>query len=264
MKFRTIEISDPRFERGGLRHITLKSNALQQRADITLFIPENSLNNQSTPLVILLHGVYGSHWAWAMKGGAHQIAHSLIAKNKIRPMILAMPSDGLWGDGSGYLKHEKMDFESWIVEEVPAAVQQFSLIDTNSPIFIAGLSMGGYGALRLGAKYPSKFRGISGLSSITDFSDWQPFLEEDISRLPVPEQERSVLHYFIKNKEILPPFRFDCGTEDELIYANQQLHQALKSEGIPHVYEEFPGGHEWAYWELGLARSLLFFETLLG
>ena len=262
MQFRSIEISDPAFERDGLRHITLKSRALQQRADITLFVPELDLH-ASTPIVLLLHGVYGSHWAWAYKGGAHRAAQRLIHAQQIRPMILAMPSDGLWGDGSGYVDHGQKDFERWIVEEVPLFIrEQYNLAKKASPLFIAGLSMGGYGALRLGAKYPSIFSGISGLSSITDFSDWQTFMEEEITGLPIPEAEQTALHFLRQNPATLPPIRFDCGTEDRLLASNRTLHESLSEAGIQHVYEEFPGGHSWPYWTKGLERSLLFFESI--
>ncbi len=81
----------------GLDFITVKSNALKKRADITVFSPPNAGKN--TPLVILLHGVYGSHWAWAMKGNAHITTQNLIEAGQIKPMILAMPSDGLYADG---------------------------------------------------------------------------------------------------------------------------------------------------------------------
>ena len=108
-------------------------------------------------------------------------------------MVLAMPSDGLWGDGSGYVKHEEKDFEKWIVEEVPAVVRQVTSSQADSPIFIAGLSMGGYGAMRLGAKYPTQYKGFSGLSSITNFSDWQGFMEEYIMDLPVPKEEQNTV-----------------------------------------------------------------------
>ena len=264
MKFRTIEVSDPRFENDGLRFVTLKSEALQQRADITLYISKTIAEDSVAPIVILLHGVYGSHWAWALKGGAHHVAERLIHSNSIRPMILAMPSDGLWGDGSGYVEHEDKNYEKWIVEEVPEAVRQIAKLKPESPIFISGLSMGGYGALRLGAKYPNHFRGISALSSITNFEDWQRFMIEDIAKMTVPESEQSVFHFLSKNKAQLPPFRFDCGTEDLLLSSNRKLHEALLNAEIEHSYEEFPGGHEWSYWEAGLERSLLFFEALLN
>ena len=73
------------------------------------------------PLVILLHGVYGSAWSWPLNGGAHLTVARLIEAEEIAPVALAMPSDGLWGDGSGYVPHADADYERWIVDEVPAA-----------------------------------------------------------------------------------------------------------------------------------------------
>src|SRR5947209_15553592 len=122
--FRTIETSNPGLETEGLRFVTVKSPALRQRADLTLFVPRQAATARDVSVVILLHGVYGSHWAWALKGGAHRTAARLIDAGEIPPMILVMPSDGLWGDGSGYLPHQARDFEHWTAEEVPRAVQE--------------------------------------------------------------------------------------------------------------------------------------------
>ena len=72
---------------------------------MSLFIPPGIDGKDNVPLVMLLHGVYGSHWAWSRKGGAHHTAARLIEQGQIPPMVLAMPSDGLWGDGSGYIQH---------------------------------------------------------------------------------------------------------------------------------------------------------------
>ena len=119
--FRTIEISEPRFELEGLRWVTVKSSALRHRADLTLFVPPEAASRANVPLVILLHGVYGSHWAWALKGGAHRAAARLIQAREIPPMVLAMPSDGLWGDGSGYFTHGGMNSNagSWRTSRRP-------------------------------------------------------------------------------------------------------------------------------------------------
>ena len=114
--FRTIEISEPRFEAEGLRLVTVKSRALGHRADLT-YVPQQAATGTNIPLVILLHGVYGSHWAWSLKGGAHRTAARLIEAGDIPPLALAMPSDGLWGDGSGYFPHREANFERWIVEK---------------------------------------------------------------------------------------------------------------------------------------------------
>ena len=152
-----------------LHFITVKSRAMNRRADITVYNPCLEKEHlKSVPLVILLHGVYGSHWAWALKGKVYETLNQMIASGEVSPMILAMPSDGLFGDGSGYLPHISENYERWITEDVIEVMnEQYPEIDEKSPVFIAGLSMGGYGALRLGAKYPHLFHGISGLSYIT-------------------------------------------------------------------------------------------------
>lgn len=259
--FRTIEFSDPRFEPAGLRFITVGSPALRGRGDICLALPQAPAKD--LPLVILLHGVYGSHWAWALKGGAHTTLARLA--NELPPMALAMPSDGLWGDGSGYVAHhDGADYERWIVDEVPAAAALADArITTQSPLFIAGLSMGGFGTLRLAAKFPERFRAASAHSSATASENLAQFIQCG-SSLDVFRDRRSVLQTILEHRATMPPFRFDCGTEDFLLPHNRELHTALEAAGVPHVYEEFPGGHDWPYWEAHLEDSLRFFAAQLA
>ncbi len=262
--FRTVEWSDPRWERDGLRQITAKSPALAQRVDLTLHVPEaaRAVGAEGVPVVILLHGVYGSHWAWALKGGAHATNARLQREEGLPPFVLAMPSDGLWGDGSGYVAHRTQDFERWIVNEVPALVQQtVPAVTAASSWFIAGLSMGGFGALRLGAKYPERFRAIAGHSSITELEQLKPFVIESTGSFSALEGDRSVLDTMLRNRGRLPAIRFDCGTADPLLEANRALHDGLTRAGVSHVYEEFSGGHEWPYWETHLVDTLRFFAA---
>lgn len=258
--FRTIEISNPKFEKANLRFITVKTRNLKGRGDICVFVPPLD-NLQDIPLVILLHGVYGSAWAWSQKAGVHVTALQMIEKGEIPPMAIAMPSDGLWGDGSGYVPHDGLDFEKWIVEDVPAAVSEtIPCVSEKSDVFISGLSMGGFGALRLGIKYSEKFKAISAHSSITDLEQMPLFVAEPLERyLQEDKSENSVWGMIEKNSGNLPKLRFDCGTEDQLIEYNRALHQKLSDAGIDHLYEEFRGGHEWAYWGEHIKDTLLFF-----
>lgn len=260
--FRTLERSDPRFEHAGLLHLTVKSSHLKGRGDITVFAPKDPGDTSDLPIVLLLHGIFSSHWAWTMKGGAHLTTQRLIDAGTIRPMILAMPSDGLWGDGSGYLPHASQNFERWITEDVPQAVREtIPAATAASPLFITGLSMGGFGALRLGALYSKRFAGISALSAVTNQADLDTAVEEDLSLLPVSDWD--VADLLIAQRETLPPLRFDCGTEDVLLPSNRTLHRRLREANVPHQYEEFPGDHSWPYWETHLTDTLLFFESLL-
>lgn len=258
-----LEVSDPRYERDGLRCVTITSAHLKGRGDITLYVPESARRGTSVPLVILLHGVYGSHWGWALRGGAHRTAARLMERGEIPPLVLAMPSDGLWGEGSGYIRHSGRDFERWIVDDVPATVAMVEgCVDAQSPLCVAGLSMGGFGALRLAAKYPGRIRAASGHSSATHLKTLEPFFTAGFTSLDVRPEEPSLLELLIGQRDALPPIRFDCGTEDALFADNRALHFGLQAAGVSHGYAEFSGGHDWPYWEKQLAESLRFFAGI--
>jgi len=264
-RFRSVEISDPRFEREGLRLVTVKSPALRRRADVAVWSPPFDAGQGPLPLVILLHGVYGSAWSWPLQGGAHLTAARLVEAGELPPLALAMPSDGMWGDGSGYVPHADADYERWIVDEVPVvAGLADARVTAVSPLFLAGLSMGGFGALRLGAKLAPRFAGISAHSAVTTLARLSEAVEEPLEHLPsFGTQDGAALHWLEANAAHLPPLRFDCGTADPLLAGNRALHAALEARGIPHVYEEFAGGHDWVYWRLHLVDSLRFFGGLV-
>lgn len=258
--FRTFEQSDPALSPPGMTFITVKSAALGQRADLTVFTPVDIAENGPLPIVILLHGVYGSHWAWAFKGGAHETLARMVRRGTAVPMALCMPSDGLWGDGSGYTGHPTQDFERWIVEEVPAAARRACpRLGTHSPMCIAGLSMGGFGALRLAGRHPNRIAAAAAHSAITELTQLRALIAEPVPAAP----QASVLEALTTARGALPPLRFDCGTNDRLLEANRSLHEDLVVAGIPHEYEELPGAHDWGYWSANIERTLAFFSRAL-
>ena len=261
--FRSFEISDPQFEPDNLRFITIKSENLKGRGDCTVFLPSGELE-PGIPLVILLHGVYGSHWAWTYKINVHKIALKLMQEKKIAPMAIAMPSDGLWGDGSGYLDHNNKNFEKWIIDDVPAMVRKgIPQVNENSQLFIGGLSMGGFGAMRLAAKYAKHFLGVSAHSSITNMEDFSTFLtEKEIEYYKNNFGKEEISEYILANKDNVPSIRFDCGENDPLVESNRKLHNTLLEHGITHQYEEYKGGHSNEYWSANIHRSLIFFNRI--
>ena len=265
MPWTNVEPSNPRYTPEGLHLFTVQSEALSGRGCLTVYIPPGSETAASLPMVLLLHGVYGSELAWPFMGGAHWRAQELINRGDVRPMALIMPSDGFWGEGSGYINHPGRRCEDWIIDEVPGIARgQFSCLDGHSPAFIGGLSMGGFGALRLGAKHPRLWRGISAHSSAPWFDALsRPHRPPGDDRSSLAEEDRSALSWFRRHRDRLPPARFDCGEDDFLIQDNRAFHHTLEKEGIPHTYQEFPGAHTWDYWHEHLADSLRFFEGLL-
>ncbi|MBK1875271.1 alpha/beta hydrolase [Pelagicoccus mobilis] len=263
--FRTTETGDFPCPNGTLRFHTVKSPALRARADASLYIPKQAEGKTNVPVVTLLHGVYGSHWVWASMGKAHIGLQTMIDAGEIPPMILAMPSDGLWGCGSGYFEHGGKDFEKWITEDIRHLVSESTGNSIEAPHFIAGLSMGGFGAMRLGARNPDRYLAFSGHSSVTRLEELpKHFVEEPLEAYgQSPNTDISIQNSILENKATLRPFRFDCGVDDELIEYNRTLAAALKAENIDFSYEEFPGGHEWPYWEEHVRKTYAFFASVL-
>jgi enterochelin esterase-like enzyme len=252
----------------GVHLLTLNSPALQRRGDVTVFLPPSYASITSLPLLVLLHGVYGSHWNWWMLGDAPATANQMLqagaVKSSMEPMAIAMPSDCLWGEGSGYVRHGNEDAEGWIMDDVPRCLQKFLPQLQIDRIFLAGQSMGGYGALRLGMKHASRVAGISAHSSVTEIAQLQQFVREPLHEyLNAGERDAEILHWARKHRSLLPPIRFDCGTMDPLLDGNRRLSQVLEKERIPHTYEEHPGGHDWSYWQMHLSRTLRFFSEIL-
>ncbi|TXE13146.1 esterase family protein [Seonamhaeicola algicola] len=259
--FKTVELSDVPFESQGLRFLTIKTPSLQGRGDICLYVPKVEKGINNLPIYILLHGVYGSAWIWALKGGAHKAAEKLITSKTIEPAIIAMPSDGLWGDGSAYFSHHSKNFDNWIVNDVVTAVKEnIPEAKKSTSTCIGGLSMGGYGALSLGAKFPEKFKAVSGHSSITKLEQMALFVEEPLEAYTNNTSLPNVIDCIKLNKSNLPKLRFDCGVKDELIEPNRLLNKQLNDLNIAHEYEEFDGGHEWPYWITHVEKTLKFFN----
>lgn len=246
----------------GVWLVTQYSRALRRRADCSVFVPPGK-EDAALPLLILMHGVYGSHWNWWALGNLPAIAMEMLAAGEMEPFAIAMPSDGMWGDGSGYVTHRDLDAESWIMDEVAECARAVATNVQTERIYLAGLSMGGFGALRLGAKFAARVAGISAHSPVTSLADLREYVQDPASAYRAAgKRDAEVLYWMWRNRADLPPIRFDCGTEDALLESNRALHTALEKARIPHVYEEAPGGHDWPYWKKQVRSTLRFVSEI--
>jgi enterochelin esterase-like enzyme len=257
-------LSDPRFAPEHLRFLGFESAALRARGDVTLFVPDGP--GRDRPLVVLLHGAYGAHWSWAFRGGAHLVAAQLMRDGEIPPMVLAMPSDGMRGATSGYLPQPEADYEAWIMRDLLEALRALVPgVGARSPLFLAGYSMGGFGALRLGAKYAGQVRGVSAHAAVTHLDQLPPFLYPgSIAPVVQDREEADALTWWRRHRARVPPLRFDCGRADTLLPANRGLHAALAAEHIAHDFSEHDGGHDFDYYRARLPETLRFFAGLSG
>lgn len=263
MTIQQIERSDPTLIEDNLTLLTVHASSLKGRGNISVY--NTNSTKKDIPVVILLHGVYGNNWVWMHLGGVHNVYEQLRKEQQIDEMLLVMPEDGSYYSGSGYLPLTNgCDYERWIVDDVLQSLKKsFPNVTNNSNLYLSGLSMGGYGALRIGAKYPTLFSGISAHSSITKFSEMSLFINEPLSIYQCDNShEKDILYWMQKNKNRLPPLRFDCGIDDQLYTGNIKLQKQLVKYGIDHKFDSYVGCHEWSYWNKHVATSLKMFSDI--
>lgn len=257
-----VEKSNPEYGKKNTTTLTLHSSHIGCRHDVSIY--HSSGVNPDTPIILLLHGVYGSNWVWMELGGAHLVYEQLKAEG-LNDFVLVMPSDGGLWDGSAYLPlKDQGDYEQWIVDDVlTGVIDNIDGVSAQSRVYISGLSMGGYGALRLGTKYPEKFSGISAHSSVTSMADLQQFIDIDVADYQCEfEYEADISYWLEKNKALLPPMRLDCGIEDSLYSSNLQLVEVMTNLGVSFQFDELNGGHEWSYWYHNFKKTLMFFNEI--
>ena len=100
---------------------------------------------------------------------------------------------------------------------------------------------------------------------MTEFAQFKHFIGRDLAESSaVPQKEKDALHWLERNREILPPVRFDCGREDDLIESVRELHRQCEAKAVKHEYAEFDGGHTWDYWRAHIRESYNFFARILS
>lgn len=263
MSYQQIEKSNSRYTANNVQLLTVHASSVGGRRDISLYNAYSEARD--IPIVFLLHGVYGNHWVWMHLGGVHEVYERLRKESGLSEMLLVMPSDGGFYGGSAYLPlKEGGDYDAWIVDDaLNAVIETIECVSSESRVYISGLSMGGYGALRLGAKYPETFNGVSGHSSITSLSEMPIFVKEPLSLYECDnENESSIVYWMEKHRTQLPPMRFDCGKDDELYEGNIAFQKQLVDLGFSHEFSVHEGAHSWDYWNEHVATTLTFFDSL--
>ncbi|WP_017446563.1 alpha/beta hydrolase [Gayadomonas joobiniege] len=257
------EVSNPAHTPDNCQFVTVFSSYLNRRQDI-LYYNVNA-DGKNLPVIILLHGVYGNAWVWLHLGGVDKAYQNIKAELGGIDFILAMPSDGGLMDGSAYLPLPQYgDFEKWIVDDVVQATKQtVRQVSESSRWYISGLSMGGYGALRLGAKYADKFSGISAHSSICQLTDLAHFTSTNLSEYKTLFSQEAELEYWFKlHQAQLPPLRFDCGKDDVLYASNVELNNWLTQHEFNYEFTTFDGEHSWDYWHQHVQTTIAFFADI--
>ena len=253
--FATASGSVPRVET-----VQFQSQLVNTRLPYNVILPPGYSAASTTryPVLYLLHGWAGHYSDWITRTQVADYAAQY-------RLIVVMPEgNNSWYVDSGGVAADK--YETYILTElIPDVDKRFRTIQARYGRAVAGLSMGGYGAIKYGLKYPGTFEfaaSISGAFGVTRYtqnelggSNWEPFLN---IFGPVGSETRKINDVFEITRSLtaarvasLPYFYFDCGTEDaaQHVNPNRELSQLFLEKKIPHEYRELPGDHSWAYWD---------------
>ncbi|MBQ7057743.1 MAG: hypothetical protein IJM83_00370 [Firmicutes bacterium] len=276
----------------------IPSETMGRQVTFEAIIPaEAMLDGEEIAVLYLLHGVQGGYINWISLTNAMRLLGQRNLQTDVGPgkarkrLALIMPSGG-----NGFYhpipsreeRQENMghqhDYEAFLAEELPAWTRKMLPVSkAREDMGIAGLSMGGYGALYLGIKYGETFGFAGGLSSALltqrsledNFAQGQFFrapefldlvfggfddhrAENDVFRLSLKARARERREE-LPDGTLLPKLYLACGEQDPLLELSKELHTLWDKARIPHTFETHPGAHEWAFWEWGLERMLRIF-----
>ena len=214
----------------------------------------------------LLHGLSGDHTNWLRKTSIERYANTY-------GIAVVMPSVGRSWYTDTACGEKYMTF---VAEELPAVCRSYftGMSDKREDNYIAGLSMGGYGALKIALTYPDSYCGcitLSGALDITrenrprDLNEWRALFGYELQDFAELNGTKHDVYALVDKNHAaglpFPKLYIWCGTEDGLIHNNHRLRDQLEKLGIDHLYEESEGDHSWKWWDLHIQDGL---EYLFG
>ena len=255
----------------------IKSTILNKEVHYSIFLPSDYYTSERAyPVTYLLHGYGDADDGWIQFGEVNRLADDAIKAGKIPPMIIVTPD----GFTSFYINTAdgKLNYEDFFIKElIPHIEKTYKVKAERKYRGIAGLSMGGYGALMYALKYPNLFVAAAPLSAAVLTDNDIINLDEGMfnglfgnsmgknlkgkDRLTPAWLSNSPLAIIEKKtKEELAAVSYwiDCGDDDFLTIGNAQLHIALTNKKVPHEFRMRDGAHNWTYWRTGIIDALSF------
>ncbi|MBD0326703.1 MAG: esterase family protein [Pyrinomonadaceae bacterium] len=256
--------------RACVRTVQFSSKLVKTTLPYRVIVPANYTSTeeqkQRYPVLYLLHGYSGHYENWARLTKLAEYA------SQYNFIIVTPEGNNGWYVDSASVSTDK--YESYFLQElIPDVESRYRTTGTREGRAIAGLSMGGYGALKFGFKYPEMFAFAASLSGAMDAATW---VDSDVRNVSAA-LARSVMETFgplgsqtrtandlVKIVREFPAARFpqlpyvylDCGTEDFLIQTSRSFSALLLERKIPHEFRQLPGSHNWAYWDAQVREVL--------
>ncbi|MFZ0522350.1 MAG: alpha/beta hydrolase family protein [Candidatus Acidiferrales bacterium] len=243
-----------------IRDASFHSDSLNRDGHYQILLPKEYSRGGQFPVLYLLHGLYGDDRNWETRTGLKNYARNL-------PLLIVMPdADDSWYTNSATVPQDK--FEDFIARDLIAEIDgKYRTIRARRGRAIAGLSMGGYGAVKMALKYPKLFAFAGSLSGALNAAQNLDSLRPDFRAklLAVfgnegsPTREENDVFLLLKktpDQTPLPYLYLACGASDSFLDTNRAFVLQLSSRKIEYEYHETPGGHTWEYWDGALPPIL--------
>ena len=237
------------------------SKILKMHTGITIVTPKNLKLDGSYKVVYLLHGLLGDNSVWADCSMLPVYANDYDAIFVMPEVQRSLYTNMKYG----------LNYFSYITEELPIICKSvFNISTKREDTAIMGQSMGGYGALKCALSKPDQY-GFCGAFSppylflkdyldyqrdngIVELEDYKAIFGEDL--VWKPEYEIMELVKKTETKVNKPVIYTTCGTEDFLHDFNVQFSERMKESKMDYTYEEWPGKHNWYFFNESLNRAL--------
>jgi putative tributyrin esterase len=240
------------------------SASLKRDMHYLVLFPSDYASGRRFPVLYLLHGLYGDYKNWDTK------THLESASDTVSFLIIAPDANDSWYTNSAAKAQDR--FEDYIVKDLISEVDsKYRTIREKRARAIAGLSMGGYGAVKLALKYPELFAFAGSLSGAFDatqnLDDLRPeFRAKLLEVFGNPGSKTRVendVFLLLKGSGDSPYFYLACGADDFFLSTNRAFTARLSNLKVPYEYHETPGGHTWEYWDSQLTPLLKAVERSL-
>lgn len=255
-----------------MAHLTVQffSEVLCKCQTIEVILPQKTYNQigmegnggrETCQVLYLLHGQSDDQSIWMRRTSIERYASAY-------NLAVIMPN----GDLSYYTDmYSGPKYMTYIAEELPKICHCFfpQISMKREDTFIAGLSMGGYGAFKIALNYPDKYNAAASLSGVLDLASrvmerkneiiWKAIFG-DVNNVKGSRDDILYLAETIDKSKPIPNLFACVGTSDQLYKNNLDAVAAIKNCGIPVQYEEGEGSHTWEFWDLWIQKALSFFE----
>lgn len=243
-----------------LMRVSFAAETLELDTSMTVVLPQEG--DGPPPVLYLLHGLTDDDSAWTRFTSIERYATE-------RGLAVVMPQVH-----RSFYANEAYGMRFWdfLSVELPATVERFFRVSTRrEDTYVAGLSMGGYGALKWALREPHRFAAAASLSGALDLAyiqefDLRPHIRALVSRVfpdrTVAGGDEDLLHLVkAADPATLPRLFLRCGTEDHLVKQNERFVSACAAAGVVLDAGFGPGEHAWPYWDAQIQPAL---DFLLG